>query len=1199
MRALGGPAAAHFRRTALLAGTLALLAPLAAFAQGSAVAARVTDRVDASQLSTLRGNTHPLARAQYDQGAAPADLPMNRIMLVLKRSPDQETALQSLLTEQQVTSSANFHKWLTPVQFGQTFGPADADIQAVTSWLASYGFQSIKVSNGRTVIEFSGTAAQVQAALHTSIHKYVVNGESHWANASDPQIPTALTPVVAGFVSMHNFPKKPASIRSSQLASLTKSQNGKPQITFSDGSHGLAPADFNTIYNVGPTLTGASTKIGVIARTNINIQDVIDFRSQFNLGGTAPTIVVNGPDPGDLGGSEEAEAVLDASWSGAVAPAATVVLVVSEATNGDAGEDLSEVYIIDNNLADVMTESFAVCEAQFGNQLSTFASYYSSLAEQAAAQGITYMVASGDSGPDGCADPTTVQASGLGASVNLLASTPFTVAVGGTEFFNDSASNTPYWSANNNQTNLGSATSYIPEEAWNESCTVAQCGANSGLWSSGGGVSSYFPKPSWQAGVTGIPSGNSRYVPDVSLTAAGHDGYVLCLDGSCEGTGCPPPGTGPCYSILSGTSASAQAFGGVMALVVQKVGRVGIANYALYKLAALEPPTAPANSTCNGSSTTTPPAATCIFNDVTTGNTNLTIVGENGFAAGTGYDEATGLGSVNVSNLVNKWSTAITEGTTTTLSLATSPVTTPITFVHGQSVTADVTVTPTTTGAGTPTGDVSLIATGTTLPGADGDTLGTNGSISFTTVNLPGGNYQVKAHYEGDGTFLGSDSAPVNVTVSAEGSQTNLGIVVNTPCTLATSVPYGSPYILSVAVMDLHTAATPCATTDFGAYPTGGVSLIDTVTLVGTSTPVQLPLFGGNSFNLNSYGYFEDQPIQLPAGTHMLKATYVGDSSFTGSTATIPITVTQATTTTSVVATPTTVAAGQSVTLTASILAQQSNAIANTSQEPTGTVQFLVNGVAFGSPATVTGVNVSTVTFAQSTATFPTTLLTTGHDAITAQYSGDNNYSASTTTTSVTVNVGSAGINVTSGCASSTITIGTAGSSGSCLITVVGGNGFSGAVTLTCAITNGPQGAIFAPSCNFGAPDSNFTAPGTITLTSSSETGTATFNVSTTAASHLLAPVRHPHGPNWLLIAEIAAAMACVFLLLITSRERRGVVTLAAALFMVLAVANGCGSSSGSGNSNPGTTLGTYTISVTATPAGGSAQTAPITVVVN
>ncbi|HWF13017.1 MAG TPA: protease pro-enzyme activation domain-containing protein, partial [Candidatus Acidoferrales bacterium] len=160
-------------------------------------------------LATLRGNTHPLAQAQYDQGIAPPDLPMARMLLVLKRSDAQESTLQALLDAQQDPNSPGYHQWLTPDAFGQQFGPSDQGIQAVATWLTSHGFQVGGISRGRTVIEFSGTAAQVQQAFHTEIHKYVVNGEQHWANASDPQIPAALAPVITGINSLHNFSKKP------------------------------------------------------------------------------------------------------------------------------------------------------------------------------------------------------------------------------------------------------------------------------------------------------------------------------------------------------------------------------------------------------------------------------------------------------------------------------------------------------------------------------------------------------------------------------------------------------------------------------------------------------------------------------------------------------------------------------------------------------------------------------------------------------------------------------------------------------------------------------------------------------------------------------------------------------------------------------------------------------------------------------
>lgn len=1162
----------------MLAGALVLVAPLAASAQSNAVRPRVTDRVDVTRLATLSGNTHPLARAQYDQGAAPSDLPMNRIMLVLKRSPEQESALQDLLVQQQVTSSPTFHKWLTPDQFGQQFGLADADIQAVTSWLTSFGFQSIKVSKGRNVIEFSGTAAQVEAGLHAPIHRYVVNGETHWANANDPQIPAALAPVISGFVSLHNFPKKPASIRSGQTASVTMTPEGRPQINFKDGSHGLAPADFNTIYNVAPTMTGSGVTIGVIARSNIIPQDVADFRTFFKLGGTNPTIILNGPDPGDLGMGEEAEAVLDATWPGAVAPNATVDLVVSEATNADAGEDLSEFYIIDNNLADVMTESFSVCEAAFGTSLfgaTGAASFYSLLAEQAAAQGITFLVASGDSGPDSCDDPTTVPARLQAASVNLLASTPFTVAVGGTQF-TDTTNASTYWNPTNNSTNLGSAKSYIPEKVWNESCTVAQCGSSlTGLWSSGGGQSLVFTKPPWQSGVTGIPSGN-RAVPDVSLTAADHDGYVLCLDASCQGNS-------PGFSILSGTSASAQAFGGIMALVVQKTGRVGIANYALYKLAATE-----TLSSCNGSNVlpALPPAGTCIFNDVTVGDTNIPEVNplETGFKAGVGYDEATGLGSVNVSNLVNQWHTAVVTATTTTLSLNNG---TAVNVVHGTAVPVGITVKPVSPATGTPTGDVSLVANSSTGQGADFFNL-VNGAVDAgvnSTVFLPGGsNYQVTAHYQGDGTFLGSDSAPVSVTVSAEGSQTNLAIVVNTPCTTATSVAYGSPYVLSVAVADLHSGATPCIPNEFGAIPTGGVSLTDTVN--GATSPLD----GGN-FKLNSRGYFEDQPIQLSVGTHTIKAVYVGDNSFTGSNSTIPaITVTKAATTTSVAANPTTASAGQNVTLTATV-ATQSNAIASSSQEPTGNVQFFLGGLAFGAPAAVTG-SANSSGFAQAVASMSTTTLANGSNSITAKYLGDSNYAPSAISPSVTVTVGQAGINLTPASNTATINVPALGTPGTQLITVSAAGGFTGTVGLTCAVTTAMSGVTDMPTCSF-------TSTPTITLTTTTTSGSDTLDFNTTAASSIFVPTSRRHGPepNGLLLGEIGAVLASMFLLGLTVKKRRGVVLLATAILAVVVIGTSCGSNGGStGGGNPGTTAGAYSVTVTATPSSGTAQSTIIAV---
>src|SRR5258708_6538014 len=176
------------------------------------------------------------------------------MLLVLKRSPDQETALVKLLDDQQDKSSPDFHKWLTPEQFGQQFGPADSDIHTVTSWLETHGFTVAQISKGRTVIEFSGTAAQVKDAFHTGINKYVVSGKSHWANANDPAIPASLAPVVAGVHSLHNFYAQPQLVMSGERVRAKVTPGRAPEVTFSDGSHALTPADYAVIYNAKPAL---------------------------------------------------------------------------------------------------------------------------------------------------------------------------------------------------------------------------------------------------------------------------------------------------------------------------------------------------------------------------------------------------------------------------------------------------------------------------------------------------------------------------------------------------------------------------------------------------------------------------------------------------------------------------------------------------------------------------------------------------------------------------------------------------------------------------------------------------------------------------------------------------------------------------------------------------------------------------------
>ncbi len=569
---------------------------------------RITSFIDDEQTVPLPGNRYPLAVAEYDGGAVASDFPMQHMILTLLPDSAQQDALTQLVEAQHNPESSYYHQWLTPGQYAERFGVSEADVSQISGWLQGHGFEVEEVTAGRRSIIFSGTAAQVKSAFHTQIHTYKIGSEIHHANAKDPEVPAALVQVVGGVVSLHDF-------RSEPMHSVV--QKASPEFT-SGGSHYLAPADFATIYDLVPlyqqSITGSGESVAIVARTNINIADVAQFRALFGLPANNPQIIVNGTNPGIISSGEETEADLDVEWSGAVAKGVTIKFVVSKSTNSSDGVDLSAQYIVNQNVAPVMSTSFGLCEAALGSSGNGF---LSSLWQQAAAQGITVLVSSGDNGAAGC-DSASASTATHGRAVNGLCSTPYSVCVGGTEF-NDVSSLSLYWSSSNAPGTQASAFSYIPEVVWNES------GGGGGLWASGGGMSSIYAKPSWQIG-TGVPADGKRDVPDVSLTAAGHDGYLIVQNGA--------------LYVVGGTSAASPSFAGLMALVVQHTGaRQGDANTTFYPLATKQRA---------GGAT--------VFHDITVGNNS--VPGQTGFNATPGYDQATGLGSVDASVLVNHWSDA-------------------------------------------------------------------------------------------------------------------------------------------------------------------------------------------------------------------------------------------------------------------------------------------------------------------------------------------------------------------------------------------------------------------------------------------------------------------------------------------------------------------------------------------------------------
>jgi uncharacterized protein (TIGR03437 family) len=683
-------------RPIAIIATVAILAPLNVAAQN----ARIAQPADESRRATLAGHTDARARPQNDQGPADPAMAMSYLTLTLQPSPQQQAALNRLLADQQNPSSPEYHHWLTPEQFADRFGVNPSDIAKLTAWLKSHGFTVIDVARARNAIHFSGTVRQVQGAFQTEIHRYRVDGEEHFANATNPSIPEAFRGVVSAIAGLNDFRLKP----------LLRKSPVNPAYNGSHGQHLLGPDDLAAIYDIAPLyaagLNGTGQKIAIVGQSAITLDDIANFRTTFKLGVNAPQLVLVGKDPG-FDPDSQIEADLDIEWAGAVARNATIVYIYAADVLAAAEA------AVDRNLAPVISMSFGICE-----QMTSRGPAMQAVAQQANAQGITWLAASGDSGAAAC-DPQGLhpQATG-GIGVSAPASIPEVTAVGGT-MFDDG--NGDYWNAANGSTGA-SAKGYIPEIGWNETNA-------SGLLAGGGGASGLFAKPAWQAGA-GVPNDDARHVPDVALTAALHDGYYVISAGHTYAAG--------------GTSASTPSFAGVVALLNHSLGGSGLGNInpALYRLAA---------------------TAKNVFHDITSGNnivpcqqaTPNCSTGSYGYVAGTGYDLVTGLGSMDVNSLVTQWNSAQLASHTVLTSSSTSVA------LNGTfQLTATV-------GPGTaPTGAVTFGSGGIALGSA---TL--NAGVATITVYASqlgtiskSTDFPVWATYGGDNVYSGS-SGSLTITV--------------------------------------------------------------------------------------------------------------------------------------------------------------------------------------------------------------------------------------------------------------------------------------------------------------------------------------------------------------------------------------------------------------------------------------------------
>ena len=681
----------------------------------------------------LGGNTSPRRLRMRDSGQVEPATKLSYMRLMFWQTEEQKAALEQLLSDQQNPASAQYHQWLTPEQYADRFGMPQSDVNRVSAWLTSEGFTIDYTARGHDWIAFTGNAGQIEKSFRTSVHRYQANGEAHISISSDPSVPAEFASLIAGFLDMDDF--RPHSMAV------------KPDYT-SAGGHSLAPGDLATIYNFNSLysagIDGTGQKIAIVGQTNIYASDIAAFRTQYGLSATTIKVLQEGgTDPG-FNTDDLVEADLDLEWSGAIARNAALIYVYSNSADGSA------FYAIDNQLAPVISESFGDCESVYG---ATYMASYEAEAKKGNALGISWLAASGDSGAADC-DASTATAAKLGLAVNMPAAVPEITAVGGTEF-NEGTGN--FWSSTNGA-NGGSATGYIPEKAWNDSSF------GGGLFSTGGGVSILYPKPTWQT-APGVPADGRRDVPDIAMAAANdHDPYNIVSSGQTLPVG--------------GTSAATPVFAGLIALLnqYQKTNGSGNLNLNLYTLAATSPGIFHNNVTAGNNGNIVP----CI-----SGSPNC-VNGTLGYPAAANFDLATGLGSVDAYSLVTGWN-------------GVSGVAVAITSISPSSTTAGgVAFTLTVNGSGFASGATILWA-GTAL---------TTKFVSATQLTAP------------VGANLIASAGTAAVTVSSGGKTTGaVSFIVN-----AASVPatFSNQRVTTQAPPSsgciLPTAVTSFTTTDATAY---------------------------------------------------------------------------------------------------------------------------------------------------------------------------------------------------------------------------------------------------------------------------------------------------------------------------------------------------------------------------------------------
>jgi len=1082
---------------------------------------------------------HPQwANAANDAGALPADQPLKNLMVVVARTPQQESAFTQFLEDQQNPSSPNYHHWLTPTQIADRFGPSADQSSAISDWLTSQGLHVDWVAPSRGFLGFSGSAASVGQAFHTQIHSYTAHGRTRIAPATDPLIPSTIAPAVKAVRGLFTIEEKPQHMAQVQQAA-------SPEVTF-NGSHFLAPVDFNTIYDISGN-GGNGETIGIVGRSRTDMADFQNFQSRTSWSFPLPTEVIptafGGIDPGpaytsppagnvDLG--DQLEATLDVLRAGSVAPASNLLLVVATGASGGIGVDTQYLVQTTPAPASVINISFGACESQAG---LSGVNYWDSLFQQAAAEGISVFVSSGDSGASGCdQDFTTPPASPLANSPNYICSSSYATCVGGTEF-NDTSNPGAYWNSTNSPA-LGSAINYIPEGAWNEPLNSK---SKPQIAASGGGVSSFVATPSWQTG-TGVPSGRAgRYTPDLAFSASGHDEYFACF--AAAGASCVPDSEGRFeFEYMYGTSAAAPSMAGITALLNQKLGVwQGNLNPQLYPLAARTTDVFHDTTVSSSGVSSCQVSVPSMCNNSAPGTTSLSG-GQPGYTINTGYDEVTGLGSLDVANFLTEYTPALS-----TPSITATPSSPSVTTAQDLSLGVQVSGATTIQATGTVT-----VTSGTYSSGPQA-LAGGFVYLTIPAATLPAGTDTLTVAYTPDAA-----STPVYSATSTTLKETVTAVAKITPTITITpanaSVTTTQPLQLTLYVN------TPAG----DHLPTGTVQLSSGSY---TSTPAKLD---GSS----NVVYITVPVLVLPIGSDTIRATYTPDAGsapiYTAGTGTVAVNVTQG----SAVAPLVNIAApSQSFTTADSIPLTVNVGSGPYYPVATGTVTLTAGPYSAG-PVTLSN--------GSAAFTIPANTLSAGTVTIASNYTPDATSSAIFTNGygSLLLSIATPPPPAVTLTATSVKLAAGATTGNTSTITVTPANGFTGNVTLTASVTSSPTGAIHPPTLSFGST-------GTVGITGTAA-GTATLTISTTAASS--PGCTNTNGSSqreqtsWYPTAGSVLALVVFFCIPARRRAWRGLTGLVLLLAACSVGLTACGGGGGGGTScsnaiAAGTTTGSYTIS--------------------